>query len=168
MNNSTKKPKVLKGSDNLVVDCHIFNEFLVNEEGEVLLLKRDSDNEYFPGYYHVLSGKLEENETYLEAFMRESIEEVGVELEKDRITEIGGPVFTKWDRKIWKTIFFDALVGNPEIILNEEHTEYLWVNPVDMPKLLVTPQVKQLIEIYRDYWLFDNKTLRRAHRNSKK
>jgi hypothetical protein len=65
-------------------------------------------------------------------------------------------------------MFFDALVGKSEIILNDEHSECLWINPIDLPKLLITPQVEQLIKLYRDYWLFDNKTLRRAHRTAKK
>jgi isopentenyldiphosphate isomerase len=100
MDNFIIKPKIIKGSDNLFVDYHIFNAFLVNDQGEVLLLKRDSNNEYFPEHYHVLSGKLEKNESYLDAFMRESIEEVGIELDKESITELGGPVFTKWDSRI--------------------------------------------------------------------
>jgi 8-oxo-dGTP diphosphatase len=162
------KPIKFKPKKTFIPDRRIINAFLVNNNGEVLLLKRSENNDFFPGYYHVLSGNLKKDEDFKDCFIRETLEETGIGLVNEDISEIGDSVFTKWDGYTWETKFFDALVYDKEIVLNGESSKYLWINPLYIKDIKITDQVKDLVKIYRAYWLFDKKSIRMVARYSKK
>lgn len=91
------------------------------KDGKILLLKRAT--EPFKGYWHLVGGQVEENETLKHALMREYMEETGLKIETGNI--IGGRIEQTSDRtKIIVTVEVTRTQG--EIKLNHEHSEYHW------------------------------------------
>jgi 8-oxo-dGTP pyrophosphatase MutT (NUDIX family) len=171
MDNSLVKPKKFKPKKGFIPDIRIVNVLLVNDEGQVVLFKRSEDNEYFPGHFHILSGKLKKNENFRDCVIREILEETGIDISDEDISQIGEDWYTKWDGKTWKTRPFDVLIHNSKIVLNGEHSEYVLVNPLEKGDLSITPQVKEMFEMYAKYLGLDKRGLRRikrAHKEYKK
>lgn len=61
---------------------------LFNDEGKILLQKRDSTYKPHPNAWTFFGGHIRENETSLECVMREVKEELGVELELELCKKI--------------------------------------------------------------------------------
>lgn len=57
---------------------------LTNSQDELLLLKRRNTG-YEDGNYSLIAGHVEENETVLQAIIREAKEEIGIEMDKNKI-----------------------------------------------------------------------------------
>lgn len=167
MDNSLVKPKKYKPKKGFIPDIRIINVLLVNDDGLAVLFKRSEDNEYFPGYFHILSGKLKEKEDFRDCLIREIFEETKIKVLKEDISQIGGIQYTKWDGKTWEMKPFDVLIHNSEIVLNGEHSKYILVNPLEIGKLIVTPQVKEMCKMYAKYLGVDKKGLREIKKAKK-
>jgi len=91
------------------------------KDGKILLLKRNT--EPFNGYWHLVGGHVEENETLKEALRREFKEETNLDIDVGNII----------DRRIEKTsdrtkiiITFEVTSAQGEIRLSSESEEYGW------------------------------------------
>ena len=107
-----------------------------NPEGKILLLKRAPHKKLAPNLWNIVSGHIEENEEPLAAAVREIGEETGlsVELAKEY------PMYdVDYDGKIWRTWAFRFSTPHKEPTLNEEHSEFMWVDSSDIPSFEVIP-----------------------------
>jgi 8-oxo-dGTP pyrophosphatase MutT (NUDIX family) len=110
---------------------------------EILLLKRD-DRDKFWGQP---AGRQEDGESALDAVIRETKEETGIELQKDKIRVLK-TFYVRNPRKDFTfTVFGYELAKKPEIVLCHEHSEYRWIKPEDMAQLDIIPDG---IECIRD------------------
>ena len=95
-------------------------------EDTFLLLKRVTEN-----IWGVPAGKCEPGESTIEAMRRELFEETGVEIIQSKI------IFEKiyycrhGEKDLSYTLFSIYLNAKPKVLLNDEHTEYKWVRPVE-------------------------------------
>ena len=64
----------------LTVDVHL----LLQDEGRVLLGLR-ANTGYYDGYYHVPAGHLEKEETFVQALIRETAEELGIAVDEEDV-----------------------------------------------------------------------------------
>jgi len=108
---------------------------------EYAILRRSDE-----GYWHVVAGGGENQETPLEAAKRETLEETGVPkdsyfFELDTVFPV--PVTIYQDSQIWgedlyviPSYCFGVLVEKTEIVLSEEHLEYKWVTYEEAQQLL--------------------------------
>ena len=87
--------------------------------GKILLFKRNV--EPFRGFWHVIGGQVEENETLKEALKREFREETDLEVEVGKI--IAGRIEETFDR-IKIIIAFEIRNAHGEIHLNSENEAY--------------------------------------------
>jgi ADP-ribose pyrophosphatase YjhB (NUDIX family) len=93
---------------------------LIND-GKILLLKRNV--EPFKGYWHVIGGHVEENETLKHALKREYKEETSLDIKVGGI--IGFRIENTQDRtKI--IVILEVLEAKGQIILNHENIELGW------------------------------------------
>jgi ADP-ribose pyrophosphatase YjhB (NUDIX family) len=91
------------------------------KDDKLLLLKRNV--EPFKGYWHVVGGHVEENETLTDALKREFKEETNLDIEVGKI--VFGRIEETDDRtKI--VVAFEVTSAEGKIELNSEHTEYGW------------------------------------------
>jgi ADP-ribose pyrophosphatase YjhB (NUDIX family) len=91
------------------------------KDGKILLLKRSE--EPFKGYWHLVGGHVEDDETLKEALEREFREETNLDIKIGAI--IDGRIEKTFDRtKI--IVVFDVAFAQGEIRLNSENEEYGW------------------------------------------
>lgn len=125
-----------------------------NHNNEILLGRRTDNNTWsLPG------GKLEPNETYLEAAKRELFEEVGLFV--NTITELGFSSVHSNKNQFWQSMIYwsDSFYGNNNedewgIKLNHEMKEYKWFTIDEIQELINSNQLfvgtKAVFEKYLD------------------
>jgi dATP pyrophosphohydrolase len=92
---------------------------------EFLLLKRTRER---GGFWNVVNGTLELNESIIEARNRELLEETGIENVLHWSNEINRFSF-QYKSDTMVVLVYDAEVNESQkIVINHEHTEYRWVN----------------------------------------
>ena len=110
-------------------------------EYEYAILRRADE-----GYWHVVAGGGEGDETALEAARRETYEETGLPenssfLQLETVSSV--PVTEFKDSHLWRDdlyvipqYFFGVLAGERQIVLSHEHTEYRWARYTEAHRLL--------------------------------
>lgn len=123
-----------------------------NDNGNVLVLKRNKETTVFPGMWDLPGGKIEFGETFQSAVIREISEEIKIDVDA-----VSNPVFG-WTGIAYNkdTQFFGYLfiakhvAGN--VILSHEHTDYRWINRAELEQLDIHQDFKDMI-----YKFFDKK-----------
>lgn len=100
--------------------------FLIERDGQVLLLKRSRDKDHAPGEWEVGSGRVRQGESAVDAVYREAKEETGLEV------EVLGPLDTfHFYRGQSRTeaigITFHCRTPGGDVRLSSEHEEAKWV-----------------------------------------
>lgn len=112
---------------------------------KILLLKRKKES-----FWCHVTGKIEDNETAWQAFIRELREETGVLINHLYSAEYIEQFYEHQKNCITLVPIFVALLPNDtEICINEEHTEYKWCS-LDEAKALV-PFPNQRV-VYDHVW----------------
>ena len=126
--------------------------FIVNNDGKLLMLKRDNKDLHTPGEWEIPGGRLTSGEDPFEGLKRETLEETGLNI------EILNPMrihhFTRDDgQKITMVTFLCKPLSN-DIKLSEEHSEHSWVD-VDEAKDKIHPSFLDEIKVFKE--LFKDK-----------
>jgi len=119
----------------------------VNGSIKCLCLKRSKKD---GGFWHVLTGTLENNESQEECIKREIYEELGLV----DILNIS-PALKEW---VWKkgsenilVIDFVAHINKFKLILNEEHTDYCWLSPKEACIKYEKESGKEMVDLLKNY-----------------
>lgn len=125
---------------------------IVAQEGRVLLLKRRSDD-FMGGIYELPSGKVEAEETLVQALRREVVEETGLEVE-----DVKGLVdsFDYQSSRNELTRQFNFKVSlqtsselDREVVLTE-HEAFCRAGPTDLDRLPMTESTRGTVKRYFD------------------
>ena len=84
--------------------------FILNDKGEVLLMRRGL-NKSMPGAWIIPGGKVDFNETLSDAVKRETLEEIGVEIEIDGQLPAFDHIIAD-EGEHWVTSIFTARITN--------------------------------------------------------
>jgi 8-oxo-dGTP pyrophosphatase MutT (NUDIX family) len=93
------------------------------DNNKILLLKRGKTAPWMPEKYCLPGGGVENNESLIDAAIREVNEEIGINLSSGSIS----PVRIVYKNDYSKIIFVTKYNGN-SILLNYEHSEFGWFN----------------------------------------
>lgn len=108
---------------------------IVEVDEDILLLKRAPYKKVGANKWALCAGKVEEGEQTLHAAQRELQEELGVFVQQEELSFVETyyhyPDSDPTHRIVW-TVYVLKKDKVPEIVLNEEHTEYAWVNRKDI------------------------------------
>lgn len=110
---------------------------IVRRGDELLVLLRcEADG----GYWHVVAGGVEQDETDAQAARRELREEIGldaepVDLARTYVYDVGVEV----------RAFLVDVPDGWEPLLNGEHDDYRWCSPPDAASLLHWPETRELV-----------------------
>ncbi len=100
-------------------------------DGKVLMLKRPDDAFSFPDVWSLVAGKMEGEESPVEAARREIMEETGIIVSSpDRS---GMPIMVREKDVIWKVRPFLYRLNSAKPVLNHENLTFDWVCPDDIP-----------------------------------
>lgn len=120
---------------------------LINKK-KVLLLKRSNEVDSGRGLWCFPGGKVEPNETSLDAAVRELEEEVGLKVKPKNMAYL----FTMRKDGDKDITFYisDKWSGSPKI--NWESEQYAWLEPKDFPIEEMLPCPKMVLELI-DSWI---------------
>ncbi len=128
---------------------HIAAYMLLKKDGKIAFVLR-SGTTWMNGYYGLPAGKVEEDESYTAAAIREAKEEVGVVIKPMDMK----PVLTMHRKepedeqyRFWVDQCFVATKWEGEIINAEPnmHSEVAWLDPKNLPDNVI-PSVKLILE----------------------
>ncbi len=94
-------------------------------DNKLLTLYSESHPEHGKGGWFVITGEVEGNETHEEAAIREILEETGLNIEE--IIPLNWGSIYNWGGDVCEEHNFITFVKPGEIILNEEHSKYEWL-----------------------------------------
>jgi len=124
--------------------------FIVHQ-GKVLLLKESSkySDGTNAGRYDVVGGRVEPGERFDDSLLREIKEETGLE------AEVGRPFYVnEWRPQVrgenWQIVgtFFECEVEAPEVVLSEDHEEFVWIDPKDFKNYNIIPNLVPAFESF--------------------
>lgn len=130
--------------------------FILNEKGEILMVKRADDDDFLPGYWEVPGGGTDFGEHPLLAVEREIKEETGLDVEVGEPFHVDDyfmePVRQAQDKKkIHRVeIFFVCRMKdiNQKVELSNEHSEYRWVSVGNVSEIDMTDYQQKAIKAY--------------------
>lgn len=130
----------------------VARSFILNAEGEILLVKRSSTDRHYPSLWECPGGKLDQGEDLDASRAREALEETGL------VVETLHPSFTtdshiiddesEYDGLTYVVIFSIARVVGGELLLSEEHNEAAWVHYGDAFSYDLTPEVRKALHAF--------------------
>lgn len=127
---------------------------LINPQGHVLFV-RDAgaaDHTNTKGDWDLPGGRMEENESPFEGLVRELLEEVGVVIAPEQARVFHASLWGVGGNIVQEPIigiFYIIPVYDQKIVLSEEHSEYLWVDPRQELPISLKPIAKQVLDAYR-------------------
>jgi len=125
--------------DNISVTAFIF------WNGKALLVQRADDDDFLPGYWEQVGGKVESGETQKDAVVREIREEAGINVKP--LHSYNQFEYTHPDgRAICEYAYICELIGEPSVILSHEHQAYQWITPEDIENVqLMTDSLRGVV-----------------------
>lgn len=114
--------------------------------GKALLAQRADNEDFLPGYWEQVGGKVDPGESREDAIVREVKEEAGITVKPMR--SYHQFEYTHRDgRLMCEYAYVCELVGDPEIMLSPEHEAYKWVTPEELDS--VQPMTEELRQVVR-------------------
>lgn len=123
-------------------------------DNKVLLLKRGDTAPWQPNKFCLVGGGVEDNESLLDAAIRETNEEVGINIDRSLLKDI----VISYNNGYSKVVFY-CLLQDSKVVLNYEHSFYDWFDFDSCLKLyrknLLVPRLIRTLSV-----LHDNKIIR--------
>tara|TARA_B100000029_G_scaffold273687_1_gene268461 strand:- start:114 stop:590 length:477 start_codon:yes stop_codon:yes gene_type:complete len=129
------------------IDCHIVN--IQNQTPNYLLLKR-SKNKVYPNIWQCVTGKINLNETPIEAALREVNEETKLSPISLWSIDYVNQYYDPNNNSMNLIPVFGMLVDQTKITLSEEHQEYKWLNFNDAKNKLLWTNQKKGLEYFQE------------------
>jgi 8-oxo-dGTP pyrophosphatase MutT (NUDIX family) len=95
----------------------------VINNNKILLLKRGSTAPWNPNKYCLVGGGVDNNESLEDCALREASEEIGINLDRSYLDS----VLVSYSNYTKKVFFYPHNL-NQDIVLNYEHSEYVWLS----------------------------------------
>ena len=127
-----------------------------NSENEYkyLIIQRAETKFPYPNVWQVITGTIEENEKAIDTAIRETNEEIGIQLDKNQIWTLPfvAEFFDPYKDIVQFSPAFAAIIDLNEVIkLSDEHQDYKWVDYYELLNQLIIPSHCQGTEIFKKY-----------------
>lgn len=133
---------------------------VVNDNGEMLALRRSQSDVRRPGQWDFPGGHVDEGEDMTEAAHREALEEAGLNLAGLRLAFAMSEIVPKHGAGTW-LVFVAHISGSPEITVSHEHDQHKWMAPEEF---LATATYDRQIKMVR--YVTDNELLERDNNDA--
>ncbi|MFZ1735606.1 MAG: NUDIX domain-containing protein [Caldilineaceae bacterium] len=112
----------------------IVHALIVNADGEVLLIKRSETEDVLPGVWDIPGGTLEDGEDPKDGATREVKEETNLEVRNLCLFHYTSNVDQEKNKQFVRLIFVGECASSGVCLNPEDHDEYRWVSPDNIPK----------------------------------
>jgi ADP-ribose pyrophosphatase YjhB (NUDIX family) len=126
-----------------VEEVEVVTSFLERPDGMVLLLRRSEKVGSFQGRWAGVSGFLEDPTPEGQA-RREVLEETGIDPASLRLAATGRRVYARHEMTVFSVHPFRFLVPDVEIRIDWEHTDFEWVEPVEIARRETVPKLDRV------------------------
>ena len=114
---------------------------------EILLLKRSEED---GGFWQMLTGTMEMNESVEECLVRELREETGITNPKSISEEVYRFSWQKADYAVVELVFGIEVFARDEVKISHEHQEYQWVSIDEAASILPHQSGKNALQAFED------------------
>lgn len=122
---------------------------LILIKDDKILLARRFNTGWSDGFYSVVAGHLEGGETFLQAIVRESKEEAGIDLIQNDMKVVHVMHRKASDERIDFFIRSECWKGDPKIMEADKCDDMRWFDLKELPENTV-PYVRQAIEMIKN------------------
>lgn len=124
---------------------------ILENKGEILILKRSEQVRTYRGLWGGVAGYVEQDEDPFETALKEIQEEAGLNHKDVKLVKRGDPIrFTdvyNGQEYDWVVYPFVFTVEDRDLIrIDWEHSEYQWINPLDIEKYETVPHLKDIVK----------------------
>lgn len=109
--------------------------YLILENDDQILLMKRQNTGFRDGMYSLVAGHVDEGENFRKAMVRETEEEIGVEIDRNNLETVS-VMHRKSDGEIYVDIFFrtDTWIGKPSNEEPEKCEELIWSETDNLPE----------------------------------
>ncbi|MDD5063284.1 MAG: NUDIX domain-containing protein [Phycisphaerae bacterium] len=118
---------------------------ILDKNGRCLLLKRSMSSKYNKGKWDLPGGKVDTNEDFEKALLREVAEETGLKISLEKVV---GSAQSETPTKKVAYIILEGTIISGEVKLSDEHNEYIWVDQSNLAKMDLCKQFYHFAKIY--------------------
>jgi len=117
------------------------------KDNKFLVIRRSLDDDFMSGFWDTPGGSLDFGEDPIKALIRESKEEVNLDVKVGKLLCCHNQVYKS---RHWFALVYQCdIIGDEKIILDpNEHTEYRWVTLKELKNL---PKIDFLNDFYQNY-----------------
>ena len=115
---------------------------------KILIMKRSQKVGSFQGFYGMVAGYIEPDETPDEAAIKEVEEEAGLRQDQFKLIKKGEPFKVAKDGRSWVVHPYLFEVNMDEIKIDWEHDNFEWILPKDLKKYNYVPGLDKIIEMF--------------------
>ncbi len=108
--------------------------FIKNGE-QALIVRRSDQDDFLPGYWELVGGKLEWGEPPEDGVAREAKEESGLEVKPVKIYHAHHHINKAKERYIVEINYVCQIVGSDSVTLSHEHSEYKWIREEELQSI---------------------------------
>lgn len=122
--------------------------YLIVKKDEKIAFVLRSNTGWMNGYYGLPSGKVEKNETFTQAAIREAREEIGIEVVPEGLRYVHTSHRSEGDE--WVDIFYEVTKWKGDVVNAEPHmhSELAWFDPQNLPKNIIPSLAFALSQIF--------------------
>ncbi len=124
----------------------IVNIIILNQKGEILIIRRTKSNDVEPGLWDIPGGTLEQGEDPAMGVKRELKEETGLEVGRLKIINQLSSVDKKKNKQFVRLIFNSDDVDGEIILSPDEHDEYKWIKLEEISNYNCASFIKDLFK----------------------
>ncbi len=125
----------------------IVTSFILNQK-KILILKRSQTVKTMKNMWSGISGVIENNEEPLVRAKIEIFEEIGINENEIRLLKTGNEmdiISKQYKNHKWHVFPFLFETENLEIKLNWENSDFKWINPNELKKFSVVPDLERVL-----------------------
>lgn len=132
--------------------------YIIFRKADKIAFLLRSNTEWMNNHYGLVAGKVDKGEFIMDAAIRETLEESGVELKREQLRHVLTSHRMSADY-VWVDVVFEAIdyEGEPRNAEPDIHSELAWLDPSNLPDNMI-PSIRHYIaeiEAGKSYTEFD-------------
>ena len=133
-------------TDKVIQHQRIAASAFIFHHQKALLLRRADNDDFLPGYWEIVGGKIEWGEDPLAGLIREVKEESGLDIKPLQPFYVWDYINKQAQRHLVEIAIISKIIGDNKVTLSHEHQDSRWINESDLDQINpITDNMKKLV-----------------------